>query len=391
MTSSVAYRGGSVAGGALLVAGTCIGGGMLALPVATAQAGSLPALVLFALCCLLNLASALLIVEVTLWAGAETNLVSMARATLGRVGSAACWALYLFLFYSLCVAYVSGGGDLLTDATDNVVPEWIGSLLYVGIFAPCVYLGARVVDRMNSLLMLGLGLSFALFFVLGLGHVHSENLMHRDWQASLWALPVLFVSFAFQGLVPTLCTYLDRDPVRIRRSLILGSILPLLAYCTWELLILGIVPADAMLNQKNALAPLKAALSSPGVVLIGAFFAFFAITTSMLGVALALLDFLADGLNVEKTPAGRVGLLALIFIPPIVASWTTPGLFLSALGYAGGFGTALLLNFMPMLMAWRVRRQTRLRLLPGGKLLIIVLLVLILGEVGIQLLSLLGS
>ncbi len=376
--------GGSVLGGALLVAGTCIGGGMLGLPVSTAEGGFWPSMGLFFVCWLCNLATALFIVEVTVWAGNESNFITMAQRSLGRLGKWACWILYPFLFYSLTVAYIAGGGDLLTDAVGNTVPEWMGSVVLVLLFAPCVYVGARLVDRINSVLMLGLGMSFVLFVILGVGSIKWTLLERAEPMKVIWALPISFVSFAFQGLVPTLTNYLDRDPVRVRRALMLGSSVPLFVYGIWQMLILGIVPYEELMQYSNAVAPLKEALGRPVVALIAAFFAFFAITTSLLGVSLALLDFLADGLSIKKGPLNKVLLLSVIFIPPMIFSWTTPGLFLLALGYAGGLGTALLLNLIPVLMVWRVRPQVSLRLLPGGYPMLAIILLFILAEVVIQ-------
>ncbi len=96
-------------GGALLVAGTAIGGGMLALPVLTAPGGFFPAILIYILSAFFMGATALLFMEVFLWSPQEVNLVSMAQMTLGRAGKIVVWLLYLFFFYSLVVAYIGGG------------------------------------------------------------------------------------------------------------------------------------------------------------------------------------------------------------------------------------------------------------------------------------------
>src|ERR1700722_18229331 len=108
-------KGGSILGGGLIVAGTAIGGGMLALPVLTAPGGFLPAVIIYILCWLFMTATGLLLVEVLLWSKTEVNIVSMAKMTLGLPGKIVAWVLYLFLFYSLTVAYLSGGGALVGD------------------------------------------------------------------------------------------------------------------------------------------------------------------------------------------------------------------------------------------------------------------------------------
>ena len=103
----------SVLAGSLLVAGTSIGGGMLALPVLTAYAGFLPSAVIFFLCWLFMASTGLLFLEVSQWMQRDANIVSMAESTLGKVGKYFAWVVYLFLFYCLTVAYMVGCGNTL--------------------------------------------------------------------------------------------------------------------------------------------------------------------------------------------------------------------------------------------------------------------------------------
>src|SRR6202034_2531754 len=102
---------GGLLGGSLLVAGTSIGGGMLALPVLTSVGGFVPSLVIYFSCWLFMACTGLLFLEVSLWLHAEANIVSMADRTLGKIGKYAAWGLYLFLFYCLTLAYIVGCGN----------------------------------------------------------------------------------------------------------------------------------------------------------------------------------------------------------------------------------------------------------------------------------------
>ena len=97
----------------LLIAGTTIGGGMLALPILTASVGLVPTLILYFICCLVMMCTGLILLDVSLWYKEETNLLTLAKRTLGPVGEACTLVLYLFLFYSLMTAYVAGVGELL--------------------------------------------------------------------------------------------------------------------------------------------------------------------------------------------------------------------------------------------------------------------------------------
>ena len=89
--------------GALLVGGTALGAGMLALPVATAAAGCVPAWLIYCLCWIFSLATGLLFVEIGLWLPENANIVSMATHILGKWGKVVAWILYIFLFYCLTI------------------------------------------------------------------------------------------------------------------------------------------------------------------------------------------------------------------------------------------------------------------------------------------------
>lgn len=97
-------------GGILLVSGTTIGAGMLALPVSTGLAGFIPSIILLFVFWLYMTYTAFLMLEVNLWMGPHTNLISMAKNTLGTIGEGVSWLTYLFLLYSLTTAYVAGAG-----------------------------------------------------------------------------------------------------------------------------------------------------------------------------------------------------------------------------------------------------------------------------------------
>lgn len=384
-------KGGSVIGGCLILAGTAIGGGMLALPVLTAAGGFWPAVVIYILCWLFMTATGLLLMEVFLWSNEETNIISMAQMTLGMPGKVFAWILYLFFFYTLTVAYISGGGGLVKDAFEafdiKELPGWLSPLLFVLIFAPFVAVGAKAVDSINRLLMAGLILSFLVFVVLGIKHIEINFLTHFSWPLAVIATPVVFTSFGFQGTVPSITNYLDRNPSKVKKAIFWGTFIPLITYILWEGLILGVVPKEqllqAKLQQQSAVAPLKNILHFPWLFKVGEFFAFFALVTSFLGVSLGLLDFMSDGLKIKKDLLGRLFLSLLIFVPPLTFSMINPCIFLNALHYAGGLGSALLLGLLPILMVWRGRYTLKFKSdysLFGGRVSLCLLILFVLFE-----------
>jgi tyrosine-specific transport protein len=388
---------GSLLSGILLVAGTSIGGGMLALPVLTAYAGFVPSLVAYFFCWLFMMSTGLLFLEISLLMPERANIISMSERMLGPLGKALSWILYLFLFNCLMVAYTVGCGDFLVDIFLGGLPPSWAPVLVVFCLAPLLYVGTRLISRVNNLLMMLLCASFMGFVFFGISASNRELLLRRDWSFFFSALPIAFTSFAYQGIIPTLVTYLDRDVAKIRKSIIIGSFATLVTYFIWQGIIQGVVPVDganglaeALAKGDNAVVPLQYYTDAPIVSTLGIIFAFTALVTSFFGVALGLIDFFADGFAIEKTPRGKLVLCALCFIPALLISYTHPYLFLSALEVAGGYGCALLLGVLPIAMVWSARYRLHMQspyTFPGGK----AALLFLLSIVSIELLFLLKS
>ena len=369
-------------GGILLVSGTTIGAGMLALPLVTGLAGLLPTLLLFIIYWCYMTFTALLLLEVNLWMGSNVNLITMAKRTLGRWGEIVSWVTYLFLLYLLTSAYLAGGGPILNEfirtLTGIVLPAWVGPLPLFMLFGIFVYKGTKSVDYVNRYLMAGLVVAYLTMVVLLLPKVDIDLLKHVKWDASLLGVSLIATSFGFHIIIPTLTTYLNRDRKLLQNAILIGSFIPLLVYIVWEIITLGIIPVEGANGIRhgyetgtNGVHLLSAILGDSWISLIAQFFSFFAIVTSFLGVTLSLSDFLADGLHIKKTSGGRLLLFALTFLPPLVFIYTYPRAFLSALEFAGAFGVVILLGLLPTLMAWsgryRKKYDSEFRV-PGGKL-----------------------
>lgn len=354
-------------GGILLIIGTSIGGGMLALPLSNGPVGFIYSTGLLALCWFIMVLSALAILEVNLWFPPGSNLISMAKATLGLPGKIITWIVYLFLLYALLCAYIAGGSDIFQSLLHQIsfsVPNTLSTLLFVLIFGGIVYSGIRTVDYANRALMFGkFGVCLLLLFLI-FPHVQITNLSAGNFHYASSTLMILITSFGFANIIPSLRTYFHDDVKKLRRAVYIGSLVPLLIYIAWDAVIMGVIPIDgeqgllALLHSEHSTSDLTTSLMSVTQNhWITDFFQFFTsicMLTAFLGVSLGLMDFLSDGLNMPKR--GKTGLfIALIaFAPPLILVLFCPGIFIAALNYAGLFAVILLI-LIPALMLWRGR------------------------------------
>ena len=155
----------SIIGGALLITGSCIGAGMLALPIVTGHCGFFPAIIILLFAWLLMTSTALLIVEVSGWFEYKRNFSTMIESLLGKFARSICFILYLFLFYSLLVAYIVLSGrhctEIINETLSINIEHWKSSLLFVLVFGSIIYIGMKPVDLVNRFLMIFKILSFS--------------------------------------------------------------------------------------------------------------------------------------------------------------------------------------------------------------------------------------
>jgi tyrosine-specific transport protein len=359
---------GKVGGGILLIAGSCLGVGMLALPISTGLAGFFPTLLLTFLAFGFMTTTALYLVEVGSWFSHHSNLSTQIGQTLGKFWKSLSWMIYLFLFYSLLVAYISASGVHLASIADSLfstkIPNWAGSVGFVLLFGWIVYLGTHVVDHVNRYLMAGKILAFILLILLGFSQVKLSNLTHEKAQYAFFSLPVLVISFGFHNMIPALNQYLDGDKNKVKKAIKGGAFFTFVVYLIWQFVAIGILPysgSEGILASYqmgvDATQAIKNFVSSPWVGFAGQSLAFFAILTSFLAQTLSLTHFLSDGL--KKTRSNHVLVCLLVLLPPLACAMSNPNIFYDAMNFAGGICAVILFGLIPALMLLKGKEQTK--------------------------------
>ena len=363
--------------GVCLITGTCIGAGMLGVPVKTAAAGFCPTVIAFGVVWLIMTCSALLLLEVSLSFPGEKNFISMTNTILGKTGKNIAWVIYLLFMYSIMAAYAAGGAAMVAGLLDIDIK--IATWIFMLPFAVIIYLGTTWVAIVNRILTAGTIFFFILLcfsmFVTVRTFQPIENLyIKSDWKVLFAALPLLVTTFSYHEIIPSLKSYLKEEVIPLKFAILLGGFIPLIVYIIWELVILLLVPVSgdngliSMLstNKNPSDSLIKYLLEHHHNVHILFFiigFSFCALTCSLTGTAWALCDFFADGLAILKNKQGKLILSCLTFIPSIMYAIIFPQGFLKALGLAGAF-SAILMVIYPALMAYKLRNTQHLANVP---------------------------
>ena len=389
-------KGNRFLGAILLISGTTVGAGMLALPLTTGLAGFFPALCIMTAIWLYMMLTAYYLLEVNLRMPGESNLISMMGKTLGPGGQLISWIIYLLLLYALMTSYMMGCTSILNDLIP--LPSWVWPLIVFALFACFVYFGTTVIDFCNRVIIVGFVISYVTVLCLTSHHISSPLFHHVDWSYLLPSISVVLTTFGYHIIIPTLTTYLDHDKRLLKRAIFIGSLLPFIIYVIWQLLVIGIVPPygevslfKAAVDNEPVTTVLHKMLHSRWVTISASLFGFCAIVTSLLGVSLSLHDFLADGLKLKRSFLGKLIIVFLTFFPPLFFTLFYPGGFVTALKYAGVL-VVILLALLPAAMAWyeRYGQQSKRSLIVsefrvfGGKPLIILTCAIALLLIGIE-------
>lgn len=364
----------TVFGGAMIIAGTAIGAGMLANPTATAGVWFSWSIVIFIYTWFCMLSSGLMILEASLHYPPQASFHTIVKSLLGTHWNIINGLSIAFVLYILLYAYITSGGGLtaryLSAFSAYDISHTLGSLLFCVFFALFVWLSTKAVDRMTTILMGGMVLSFILSMLDLITNVKADILFDRNAPQHttylpylLIALPACLVSFGYHGNVPSLVKYFHGDIKKVIRSIVIGTTLALVIYLIWQMMIHGNLPRSQfapIIAQDGDIGTLLSVLNqyieTTFIAKMLNAFAYMAIISSFLGVALGLFDYICDIFKFEDNFIDRTKATALTFLPPLILSLYAPFGFVTAIGFAG-LAATIWAAIVPALLARASRKQ----------------------------------
>lgn len=345
-------------GSALIISGTALGAGMLAIPMVLAQFGLWYGTSLMIFICFGTTYAALLLLEASLKTGSGLGLNSIARKTLGKPGQVVTNLLLYALLICLLMAYILGAADLFAELSSIIgfslssQHSQIVFTLVSGIIIAC---GTGAVDKLNRALFFIMIASLAISLVILLPDIRFTNLTHAvssDKTELIKTSTVLFTSFGFMVVIPSLVAYNhEADDKQLRNMVILGSMIPLICYLSWLFAVVGNLRPD-QLGQFSNVSELILAFedTSPWIGTILSVFTGLALLTSFFGVAMSLYNQNRDMFSQNKFVT-----YVLTFILPLVGALLAADQFLAVLSYAGII-LVFLAVFIPLTMVYVIRR-----------------------------------
>ncbi|MDL5386304.1 aromatic amino acid transporter [Aeromonas hydrophila] len=354
----------SLVGGACIIAGVCVGAGMLGLPSAGAGAWTIWSVLAITLTMIVMTLSGWMLLESYQGYPLRVSFDTVTRELLGEKLNALNNLTVYFVGGILLYAYITSAG-LIIDGMTGIGSQW-GSILFTLGFSGLVWHSTRAVDRISVVLVIAMGLSFV-FGISGLSLNIKPTLLfdtlseHASYAPyALAMLPVALTSFGYHHSVSSMRAYYGEER-RARYAILGGTAIALLFYLIWLVSVFGNLPRSEFGpvvaqggNVDVLLKALASVIESEAVASALNLFSMAAILSSFIGVGLGVFDYLADLFNFDNGRGGRAKSWAATFLPPLLLSLLFPFGFLMAIGYAGAVAT-LWTCIIPALLAWKVR------------------------------------
>lgn len=344
-------------GSSLIISGTALGAGMLAIPMVLAQFGLLYGSLLMVLICFGTTYAALLLLEATIKSDGGLGLNSISRKILGKGGQLLTNGLLYALLICLLMAYILGAGDLVNKLALNVGIELTPQASQIGftlIAGAIVAAGTGVVDKLNRLLFFVMLVSLVMTLMFLAPDMSLENMnqvTNNDHVELIKTSAILFTSFGFMVVIPSLVHYNhEATDKQLRNMVIVGSIIPLVCYLLWLFAVVGNLQPDQIRSFTNV-SDLMAVFEerAPWIGNVLTLFTGLALLTSFFGVAMALFN-----QNKDAFRQNRFVTYIISFILPLVGSLLAADKFLSVLSYAGII-LVFLAVFIPLVMVYKLR------------------------------------
>lgn len=402
----------SVLGGAMIIAGTAVGAGMFSIPIVTSGVwftGSIVLLIYTFACMLL---SGLMILEANMNYPAGASFHTMVKDLLGSAWNSINSLSITFVLYILTYAYISAGSSIITNnfSTTNLanyiqIPQAVSGLVFALLVAFFVWLSTRAVDRLSTILIGGMVITFIMSIggmvttaspTILFDQTAQDNAQYLPY--ALAALPYLLTSFGYHGNVPGLVKYYNKDSRSVVRSLVYGAVITVVIYILWQYAIQGNIPRNAFVEIREQGNNIDALLNQMNLSTNNSFisqfltlFSYMALASSFLGVSLGLFDFIADFFKFKDNGQGRLKSALITFLPPTVLALIFPNGFIYAIGFAG-LAATIWAVIVPAMMA----RESRKRFpnnsykAPGGMSIIVFVILFGVINAAAHILSLLG-
>ncbi|PIR41416.1 MAG: hypothetical protein COV31_00905 [Candidatus Yanofskybacteria bacterium CG10_big_fil_rev_8_21_14_0_10_46_23] len=295
---------------ATLLIGTTVGIGMFGVPFAFLKAGFFWGIFFLGLITAITLVINLALGEVALRTRENHQIAGYAHFYLGTAWKKLVLFSFTLTVYSALLVYTVISGEFLANilaVTPIGFSPFTLSVVFFMVLSTLVYLGLNQISWLELVMTIFLIVAVGVIFIGGVGSVSFDKFSFAE--PSFWFLPYGVLLFALRGFpaIPLQREFLRGKEKYLKKSIIWGTLIPSLIFFIFAFVVVGI---SGELTTPEAISGLAPFIGFP-IIFIVSLFGLLAISTSYLGLGLALQSMFQYDFSISK----RLSWALTIFIP----------------------------------------------------------------------------
>lgn len=266
-----------------ILMGTIIGAGMFGIPYTVSKSGLGVGLIMLVILGLVMILLNLAYGEVILRTNGKHQFTGYAEKYLGKRGKIFALIAALSGIYGGLIAYIIKVGELINFLLPlgDVVTPFFWSLLFFATVALAVFIGLKLISKLDSILTFVLIITFSVVSILLIPQIKNVNLFSWSHNFEDLFLPYGVILFSLGGtsILGEVKSVLE-DKKRFRFAIIIGTVIPIILYFIFTFMIVNVTGLETSDDSIRGLEKINPLFSHLVAIL-----AIIGMTTSFLGIA----------------------------------------------------------------------------------------------------------
>ncbi len=332
--------------------GTIVGAGILGIPYVIAKAGVLYGFFIILLIGIAFIFLNLFAGEIVLRTKGKHQLTGYAEKYLGAKGKVVMLIALFINIYGALTAYLIGEGATI-HAVLGVGTPLLYTLIFFAVMVFIIYKGVKATGKAELILI---SLLFLVVLALGIFSFDQISLTNfTSFDPLHFFLPYGVILFAFMAspALPEMAQVLGNQKHRMKKAIIIGSVIPIFLYMIFSLIIVGLVGLpqfEALLPNERIATIALSIYSQPILGLFANLLAIITMLTSFLALGLALVDAYRYDYDFPHWAA-----ILLTFSFPLIIVLFNLTTFISVLGVTGAIAGGLD-AILIVLIYWKAKK-----------------------------------
>lgn len=269
-----------------LMIGMLIGAGILAMPYVIYQAGFWTGMLVLAFITFAILFMHLYIGEVVLRTKGRHQLTGYVEKYLGKRAKHILTLSMLFMLNGGLIAYILGEGAALRAIFGG--NDFVFSMVFFVVMAVLVFFGLKVIA--DSEVVIGFAMIVTIFLICLFSAFHIDFSNFHGFDIMKFFIPygVIFFAIVGGGAVPPMKAVLEKNKKKLKKAIILGTLIPLVIYALFSIIVIGVVGKNFNVLEQGVATVALGLVLGKYMNIFANLFAVFSMATSFIAMALIM-------------------------------------------------------------------------------------------------------